>query len=111
MEALDATKVSLGQLSSMKVLTTKTARFTTVVEECGVPEVFTLWRPPQEDRQLRKQIEQNHIMTIQRSSAGSEFGTVGFLARKNSIHLRFPKSLKRYADQRIVGIKWELVKK
>jgi hypothetical protein len=50
-------------------------------------------------------------MTIQRSESGSEFGCVGFIERKNAMYLNFPKSLKRFADHRIVGIKWELVKK
>ncbi len=95
----------------MKVLKTKTTRFTAMVEECGRPEVYTVWLPPAKDQKLKKKIESNHIMTIQRSNAGSEFGSVGFLARKNSIHLQFPKSLKRHTDERIVGIKWELVKK
>ncbi len=50
-------------------------------------------------------------MTVQRSEGGTEFGCVGFIERKGALYLAFPKSLKRFADQRIVGIKWELVKK
>ncbi len=50
-------------------------------------------------------------MTIQKSESGSDFGCVGFIARKGALYLVFPKSLKRFADQRIVGMKWELVKK
>jgi hypothetical protein len=49
-------------------------------------------------------------MTIARSESGREFGCVGFLERKGALYLEFPKSLKRFADRRIVGIKWELVK-
>ena len=52
-----------------------------------------------------------HIMTIQRGESGTEFGAVGFIERPGMIYLEFPKSLKRFADERIVGIKWELVKK
>ena len=95
----------------MKLLKTKTARFTDVVAACGVPEVYTLWQPPKKDQRLQSQSRQSRIMTIQRSEGGSDFGCVGFIERKNSIYLNFPKSLKRFADQRIVGIKWELVKK
>ncbi len=50
-------------------------------------------------------------MTIQRSESGSDFGCVGLIERKGARYLVFPKSLKRFADQRIVGIKWELVRK
>ena len=95
----------------MKVLTTKTIRFAVVLEECGSPEVYTLWQPPKKDRRLQTQLRLSRIMTIQKSEAGTEFGCVGFIERPGSMYLAFPKSLKRYADQRIVGIKWELVKK
>ncbi|MEO8438951.1 MAG: hypothetical protein ABI540_01900 [Spartobacteria bacterium] len=94
----------------MKVLKTKSVRFVAVVEECGAPAVLTVWQPPEKDRKLKNQIAQNHVMTLQRSSAGTEFGCVGFIKRKGAIYLEFPKSLKRFADQRIVGLKWELVK-
>ena len=95
----------------MKLLKVKTARFALVVEKCGAPQVYTLWQPPKKDRHLQAQISQVHIMTIQRSESGAEFGCVGFIERKGAIHLEFPKSLKRFQDKRIVGIKWELVKK
>jgi hypothetical protein len=95
----------------MKVLTTKTARFALVVERCGAPQVYTLWQSPKKDRRLQAQIRQTRIVTIQKSEAGIDFGCVGLIDRKGALYLQFPKSLKRFADRRIVGIKWELVKK
>jgi hypothetical protein len=95
----------------MKLLTTKTTRFALVVETCGEPQVYTLWQPPKKDSRLQAQIRQTRIMTIQKSEGGTEFGCVGFIERTGALYLQFPKSLKRFADQRIVGIKWELVKK
>jgi len=95
----------------MKLLTTKSARFALVVEMCGAPQVYTLWQPPKKDRRLQAQIRQSRVMTIQQSESGADFGCIGFIERKGAIYLMFPKSLKRFADQRIVGIKWELVKK
>ena len=95
----------------MKLLKTKTLRFVAVVEACGRPLVYTLWLPPKKDQRLQKQIRQAHIMTVQRSAGGTDFGCVGFIERKGALYLEFPKSLKRFADQRIVGIKWDLVKK
>ncbi len=95
----------------MKLLTTKTARFVLVVETCGAPQVYTLWQSPKKDRHLQGQIRQARIMTIQKSEGGVSFGCVGLIERKNALYLQFPKSLKRFADQRIVGIKWELVEK
>ena len=95
----------------MKVLETKTSRFVAVVEACGSPQVYTPWQSPKEDRRLQSQIRQMRIMTIQKSEGGTEFGCGGFIERPGAMYLAFPKSLKRFADQRIVGMKWDLVKK
>ena len=94
----------------MKVLQTKTARFADLIEKCGQPQTYTLWQPPAKDRHLQSAVKQTRILTILRSDAGTEFGCVGLVERPQAIYLEFPKSLKRFADQRIVGIKWELVK-
>jgi hypothetical protein len=95
----------------MKLLDVKTARFAAVVEACGAPQVYIPWQSPKKDRRLQVQIRQARMMTIQTSESGSDFGCVGLIERKGARYLVFPKSLKRFADQRIVGIKWELVKK
>jgi len=94
----------------MKLLKVKTARFVQVVEKCGEPEVYTLWQKPAQDRHLQSQIKNNRVMTIQKSEGGIEFGMVGFKERKRASYLVFPKSLKRFENQRIIGIKWELVR-
>lgn len=94
----------------MKVLRTKTTRFAQVVESCGKPQTYTLWQTPAKDRHLQAAVKQTRIMTILRSDAGTEFGCVGLVERPQAIYLEFAKSLKRFADQRIVGIKWEVVK-
>ncbi|HEV3409986.1 MAG TPA: hypothetical protein VG095_06820 [Chthoniobacterales bacterium] len=94
----------------MKLLKVKTVRFTDVVEKAGAPEVYTLWMKPKADRHLQSLIKNNRVMTIQQSEAGTDFGTAEFCERKGARYLAFPKSLKRFADKRIVGINWELVK-
>ena len=93
----------------MKLLKVKTARFTRVVEKCGEPEVYTLWQKPGADRHFQSQIKNNRVMTIQKSESGTDFGFVGFKERKGATYLVFPKSLKRFADKRIVGIDWAVV--
>jgi hypothetical protein len=45
-------------------------------------------------------------MTIQKTGSGTEFGIVGFKERKGATYLVFPKSLKRFAAKRIVGVNW-----
>ncbi len=91
----------------MKLLNVKTARFAQVVEKCGKPEVYTLWQKPAQDRHLQSEIKNNRVMTVQKSNAGSEFGIIGFKESKGARYLIFPKSLKRFENQRIVGIKWD----
>jgi hypothetical protein len=95
---------------AMKLLKTKTARFAQVIEKAGTPEVYTLWQKPSQDRHLQSLVKNHRVMTIQKNKGGSEFGMVGFKERKGASYLEFSKSLKRFENKRIVGIKWELVK-
>jgi hypothetical protein len=104
-------RASQSEASATKLLDVRTVRFAAIVEACGAPQVYIPWQSLKEDRRLQAQIRQARIMTIQKSGSGSDFGCVGLIERKGARYLVFPKSLKRFADQRIVGIKWELVKK
>jgi hypothetical protein len=94
----------------MKLLETKTVRFADVVEKAGKPAVYTLWLKPAQDRHLQSLIKNNRVMTVQKSESGTDFGFAGFKASKGAIFLVFPKSLKRFENNRIVGINWDLVK-
>jgi len=80
------------------------------VEQAGKPEPYTLWQKPAADRHLQSALKNHRVMTIQQSESGSEFGMVGFKQTKNASYLIFPKSLKRYENNRVVGLKWDLVK-
>ncbi|HEX4707805.1 MAG TPA: hypothetical protein VH229_08750 [Candidatus Udaeobacter sp.] len=93
----------------MKLLKTKTARFSQLVEKCGKPQVYTLWQKPSADRHLQAQLRNNRVMTVQKTQSGTDFGVIGFKERKSASYLVFPKSLKRFADNRIVGIDWSLL--
>ncbi len=94
----------------MKMLEVKTVRFAEVVEQCGEPEVYTLWQEPAVDRRFQSLLKNHRVMTIQQTESGTDFGVADFCERKGARFLVFPKSLRRFADRRIVGIKWELVK-
>ena len=94
----------------MKLLKTKTARFSQVIENCGKPQVYTLWQKPSADRHLRAQIKKNRVMTILKSESGTDFGIVGLKESKEARYLIFPKSLTRFAGKRIIGIDWALVR-
>ena len=93
----------------MKLLKTKTARFSQVIEECGKPQVYTLWQKPSTDRHLQAQLKNNRVMTILKTESGTDFGIAGFKETKGATYLVFPKSLKRFADKRVIGIDWALI--
>ena len=93
----------------MKLLKVKTARFRIVIEECGRPEVYTLWQPPRADRHFQSLIKNNRVMTIRPTETGTDFGIVGFCKGKAARFLAFPKSLRPFEGERIVGIDWTLV--
>ena len=94
----------------MKLLKIKTARFSQIIEDCGKPQVYTLWQKPSADRHLQSQIKNNRVMTILKSESGTDFGMVGFKESKEARYLIFPKSLKHFAEKRIIGIDWALVR-
>lgn len=94
----------------MKLLNVKTARFAQVIEKAGKPEVYTLWQKPAQDRHLQSMIKSNRVMTVQKSESGTDFGFAGFKASKGASFLIFPKSLKRFENNRVVGVNWDLVK-
>ena len=99
-----------NDLGVMKLLKIKTERFATVVEKCGAPEVYTLWMTPSADRRFQTLLRNHRVMTIQQTESGTDFGIADFCEREGARYLAFPKSLKRFADRRIVGVNWELVK-
>jgi hypothetical protein len=94
----------------MKVLKTKTIRFSEIVEKAGKPEVYTLWQKPKADKHFQSLLKNNRVTTILQSEGGSDFGLVGFREEKGARYLVFPKPLKRFIDRRIIGIKWDLVR-
>ena len=94
----------------MKLLKTKTIRFSQIVEECGQPNVYTLWEKPAADRRFQAQLKNSRVMTVQKSESGTDFGIVGFKEWKGARYLVFPKSLKKFADKRVIGIDWARVR-
>ena len=93
----------------MRLLKVKTVRFADVVDAVGEPEPYTLWQKPSSDRHFQSALKNHRVMTVQPSESGTSFGMVGFKQSKGATYLVFPKSLKRFENQRVVGIKWDLV--
>jgi hypothetical protein len=93
----------------VKLLKTKNTRFAEITAAAGKPEVYIPWRSPESDRHLQGLIKANRIITVLKSDTGTDFGQVGFKAKKGASYLVFPKSLKRFENHRIIGIKWDAI--
>ena len=93
-------------------MATETIRFSRIVEAAGQPETYTLWVPPDQDKVFAKLLRQNRVMTVHQEATGSkaDYGTVGYTEDRHRSLLVFPRSLKRFAGQRVIGIKYDELK-
>jgi hypothetical protein len=88
-----------------------TVRFSKIVETAGKPVVHVLWVDPAKDPVLKKAINADRVMLVhqQLPKAKADYGTVGFQKGVSGQILIFPKSLKAFADQRVTGVKYDLL--
>lgn len=86
-----------------------TVRFSKVLEACGKPDIHLLLIDPAKDRTLQAAIKSDRVMTLYQQSGGTDHGVVGFEQGRSRQFLVFPKPLKPFLGQRIVGIKYELL--
>ena len=86
-----------------------TVRFSKVIEACGKPDIHLLLIDPAKDKTLQAAIKSDRVMTLYQESGSTDHGIVGFEQGRSRQFLVFPKSLKPFNGQRIVGIKYELL--
>jgi hypothetical protein len=86
-----------------------TVRFAKVVEHSGRPEVYLLLTDPQKDAHFQQALKAHRLMTIQHGGGKTDFGTVGYLPEVRGEVLIFPRSLRTFADDRIIGINYDLL--
>jgi hypothetical protein len=88
-----------------------TIRFSKVVEAAGKPVVHVLWVDPEKDPILKKAIDAERVMTVRQGlpNGKADYGTVGFQKGVSGQILIFPGSLNRFADQRVTGLKYDLL--
>ena len=86
-----------------------TVRFSKVLEACGKPDIHLLLIDPAKDKTLQAAIKSDRVMTIYQQSGSTDHGVVGFEQGRSRQFLVFPKPLKLFLGQRIVGIKYELL--
>jgi hypothetical protein len=88
-----------------------TIRFSRLVELAGKPTVHLLWIDPTKDKTLQKAISDHRVLTVHQRpvDAKSDYGTVGFQEGVSGQILIFPKSLKQFAEKRVIGVKYGLL--
>ena len=86
-----------------------TVRFSKVLEACGKPDIHLLLIDPAKDKTLQAAIKSDRVMTLYQQPGGTDHGIVGFEQGRSRQFLVFPKPLKSFQGQRIVGIKYEML--
>ncbi len=89
-----------------------TVRLKLVVQACGQPEPVTLWLNPRKDKRFQAAVEANRVLTVTQETVGTkkDFGVVGFHSGQNLGYWIFPKSLRRFAGKRVIGLDYSLLK-
>ena len=91
----------------------KTIRFSKVVEKAGKPEIHLAWIQPGRDARMKQALQGNRVMTVHQELRGGkkDYGLIGYRKEPNSQILIFQKSLRRFAERRVVAIDYSLVER
>jgi hypothetical protein len=86
-----------------------TVRFSALLQAAGKPEVYLPFVDPQEDAEFLRLAKAHRVLTLVQPPAGKvkDHGLVGARFEKHVTYLVFPKSLKAFAEKRVVGIKYD----
>jgi hypothetical protein len=90
----------------------KTERFGSIVQAAGNPVAHLLLISPEKDKVLQTAIKTNRVLTVHQNLTGNkaDYGTIGFEPGGACQYFIFPKSLAKFRETRIVGIKYDLLK-
>jgi hypothetical protein len=63
------------------------------------------------DRTFQAAMKAHRVLSVHQANVGNsaDFGTVGFEAGLEGTLLVFPKSIRRFANRRVVGVKYDLL--
>jgi NADPH-dependent glutamate synthase beta subunit-like oxidoreductase len=88
-----------------------TIRFSKLVETAGKPSNHLLWSDPAKDQILQNAIRGQRVLTVRQRpvDAKTDYGTVGYEKGVPGQILIFPKSIKQFADKRVIGVKYDLL--
>jgi hypothetical protein len=90
----------------MEVTTAKQVRFGKLVEAGGKPEAYLPFSDPETDKAFMRAVKEERVVTLKQdpTSKRKDFGIVGYLKEKYATYLLFPKSLRAFSGQRVIGI-------
>jgi hypothetical protein len=90
----------------------KSVRFALVVASAGKPELYLALFDPKQDRAFMRAVKEQRVLSIRQdpTSQRADFGMVGFDEQKYTTLLIFPKPLTAFADARVIGIKYNMVR-
>ena len=91
----------------------ETVRFSELVKAAGLPEVYLPLTDPRHDREFMRAVRSDRVLSLKQEPTGTrkDFGTVGFLEEKFVSCLVFPRSLAKFKNRRVVGIKYDQIRK
>src|SRR5258707_7159851 len=95
----------------MEVIQSKQVRFSKLVEQGGKPAAFLPFGDPEKDTSFMKAVKDDRVVTIKQepTSKHKDFGVVAFLKEKYVTYLIFPRSLRQFSGQRVIGINYDVL--
>ena len=95
----------------MEVSNVKQARFGKIVEAGGKPEAYLAFSDPDNDPSFMRAAKESRVVTIKQepTSKRKDFGIVGYVKEKYATYLIFPKSLREFSGQRVIGIDYSIL--
>jgi hypothetical protein len=89
----------------------ETVRFMEVLRVGGQPKSYLPLADPRSDKSFMRAAREHRIVSLKQTPTGThkDFGVVGVLWEKYVSYLIFPKSLARFENKRVIGIKYEQI--
>ena len=95
----------------MDVSNVKQVRFGKILEAGGKPEAYLAFSDPDKDPSFMRAAKESRVVTIRQepTSKHKDFGIVGYVKEKYATYLIFPKSLREFDGQRVIGIDYSIL--
>src|SRR3954469_1599945 len=95
----------------MGLIETKQVRFSKLLEQSGKPAAYLPFGDPEKDESFMRAVKEERVVTIKQepTSKHKDFGIVGFLKERYVTYLIFPKPLRQFSGQRVIGINYDVL--